>query len=59
VGLLVIGVLFLVIMPVLLYLMGWAVTRYTRKAPSWIDFPARPQELRDKRGGKAPPRAKL
>jgi len=59
VGLLVIGILFLVIMPVLLYLMGWAVTRYTRKAPSWIGFPARPQELRDKRGGKAPPRAKL
>ncbi len=54
-GLLVIGVLFLVIMPVLLYLMGWAVTRYTRKAPSWIGFPTRPQELRDKRGGKAPP----
>ncbi len=55
-GLLVIGVLFLVIMPVLLYLMGWAVTRYTRKAPSWIGFPARPKVLPDKPDGKVPPR---
>jgi hypothetical protein len=57
VGLFVIVVFFLVIIPALLYLMGWAVTRFTRKAPSWIGFPARPQELREKRGGKAPPRA--
>jgi hypothetical protein len=42
-GMLVVVVLLLVIMPVLLYLTGWAVTRYTRQAPSWIGFPAEPR----------------
>jgi hypothetical protein len=32
-GLLVVVVLLLVVMPVLLYLVGWAVTRYITKAP--------------------------
>jgi len=39
VGLLVIVVLLLVIMPALLYLVGWGVKRYTDQAPVWIKFP--------------------
>gem|GEM_PF-2942177 len=53
-GLLVLVVLFLVIMPMLLYLMGMAVTRYTKKAPSWIGFPARERELNNKLASRAP-----
>jgi hypothetical protein len=37
-------VLLLVIMPALLYVMGWGVFRYTRKPPSWIGFPTRNKE---------------
>jgi hypothetical protein len=39
-GLVVIVVLLLVVMPALLYFIGWAVPRYTRKAPSWLVFAA-------------------
>jgi hypothetical protein len=53
VGLFVFVVLLLVVMPGLLYLMGWAVTRYTKKAPSWIGFPTRPREPGDKPDGRA------
>jgi hypothetical protein len=41
-GLFVIVVLFLVIMPALLYLVGWAAKRYTDQAPVWINYPPRP-----------------
>jgi hypothetical protein len=40
VGLLVLVVLLWVIMPALLYLVGWGVARYTKKAPAWIGFAA-------------------
>jgi hypothetical protein len=46
-GISVLAVVLLVIMPVLLYLMGWAVTRYTKEPPSWIGFPAEPEEPSD------------
>jgi hypothetical protein len=55
-GMLVVVVLLLVIMPVLLYLTGWAVTRYTRQAPSWIGFPVDPAEPRGKPDADAPVR---
>lgn len=38
-GLLVVVVLLLVIMPALLYAVGWGVKRYTDQAPVWINFP--------------------
>jgi len=57
VGVFVVVLLFLVLMPVLLYLMGWAVTRYTSKAPSWIGFPERGKEPGSKSGRETPPKA--
>jgi hypothetical protein len=42
-GLLSIVVLLLVIMPALLYLLGWGVARYAREVPKFIGFPARPK----------------
>jgi hypothetical protein len=48
VGLIVLVVLLLVIMPGMLYLVGWGVTRYTRKAPARIGFPVPRDELRDR-----------
>lgn len=38
-GILAIAVLLLVIMPVLLYLVGWGVTRFTRKPSGWLSLP--------------------
>jgi hypothetical protein len=49
-------VLLLLIMPVLLYGVGWGVSRYTRKPPSWVGFPARPKEPSSKPDGEAPAR---
>jgi hypothetical protein len=45
-GLLVIAVLLLVVMPVLLYLVGWGVTRYTGKLPVRIGTPSPEQALK-------------
>ena len=56
VGLSVIVVLLLVIMPALLYLLGWGVTRYIRKPPARLSFPASRGTLRVKPVGKAPAR---
>jgi hypothetical protein len=47
-------VLLLVIMPGLLFLVGWGVKRYTDKAPSWIGFPTAPEKLSKKPEGEAP-----
>jgi hypothetical protein len=44
-GLLVIAVLLLVVMPVLLYFVGWGVARFTRKAPGRIVSPVSQQRL--------------
>jgi uncharacterized membrane protein YhdT len=38
-GLFVIVLVLWVIMPALIYLLGWGVTRYTAKAPSGTGFP--------------------
>ncbi len=57
-GILLLLVLFFVIMPVLLYVLGLGVMRYTKKAPAWIGFPLPRAELSDKPGGKPPPRPK-
>ena len=46
-------VLFLVIMPVLLYLVGWGATRLTTKTPRSIEFPIRLKEPRTERRGPA------
>lgn len=58
VGLFVLVVLLLVIMPGLLYLLGWGVKRYTEKMPSWIGFPIAPKEPADKPEGEAPRRVR-
>jgi hypothetical protein len=58
VGLLVIVVLLLVIMPALLYLLGWGVTRYTRKAPSLLGFQVSQHTLSEAPGRKEPARVK-
>jgi len=56
VGLLVVVVLLLVIMPALLYVVGWGVKRYTDQTPVWINFPP-PQPLpRKKADGETPAR---
>jgi hypothetical protein len=47
-------VLLLVIMPGLLFLVGWGVKRYTDKAPSWIGFPTAPEKPSNKSDGEAP-----
>jgi hypothetical protein len=47
-------VLLLVIMPGLLFLVGWGVKRYTDKAPSWIGFPTAPEKPSKKPEGEAP-----
>jgi hypothetical protein len=57
-GLLVVVVLLLVVMPVLLYLLGWAVKRYIERPPAWIGVPIPRQKLRDKPDGKALTRVK-
>jgi hypothetical protein len=44
----------LVIMPGLLFLVGWGVKRYTDKAPSWIGFPTAPEKPSNKSDGEAP-----
>jgi hypothetical protein len=58
VGIVVVVVLLLVVMPLLIYFAGWSVTRYTRKAPSWIAFPSREPPGRDRADAAAPPRLK-
>ncbi len=50
VGLFVLVVLFLVIMPGLLYLVGWGVKRLTEETPSWIGFPTAPERRSKKTG---------
>jgi hypothetical protein len=57
-GLLSIVVLLLVIIPALLYLLGWGVARYTKETPSFIGFPARPKAAGGKPDSKAPARDK-
>ncbi len=51
-GLLVIVVLLLVVMPALLYLVGWAVKRYTEKPPNRIGAPTTAKERGDRPGSK-------
>jgi hypothetical protein len=58
VGLFVVIVLLLVIMPALLYLMGWGIARTIRKDSGWIGSPPPRQELRDKSTGEPPSRVK-
>jgi predicted RND superfamily exporter protein len=58
VGLLLVVVLLLVVMPVLIYSIGWGVTRYTKKAPSWIGFPMRQPPPSNRPEGTAPARLK-
>ncbi len=55
-GVAVMAVLLLVVMPVLLYLIGWGVTRYTRKAPGWIGLPVVTKPPSGKPTGKPPAR---
>ncbi len=43
VGLSVVVVLFLVIMPALLYLVGWGAQRYVGQTPVWNTFPPPPK----------------
>ncbi len=53
-GILVVAVLLLVIMPALLYLMGWGVARYIRKAPGRSGLMPRRKEPLDKPIGERP-----
>jgi hypothetical protein len=53
-GLLVVVVLLLVIMPGLLYVVGWAVKRYADQAPVWINFLPPPKLPSKKPGGETP-----
>jgi hypothetical protein len=48
VGLFVLVVLLFVIMPGLIYLVGWGAKRYTEKPPSWIGFPIDPEKASKK-----------
>ena len=48
-GLLVIVVLFLVVMPTLLYLTGRVVTTMLGRKPEWIGFPIARKSAEDKR----------
>jgi hypothetical protein len=52
-------VLLLVVMPALLYLVGWGAMRYTRKAPALIGFPAPRTQPSDKPDGDTPARVKV
>ncbi len=55
-GLFAVILLLLVVMPALLYLTGWAVTRVTAKQPARISLPVPPPNLRDTPDGPAPAR---
>jgi hypothetical protein len=55
VGLFILVVLLLVIMPGLLYLVGWCAKRFTEETPSWIGFPNPPEKTGKKSDGEAPP----
>lgn len=55
-GILAIAVLLLVIMPVLLYLVGWGVTRFTRKPPGWLSFPTATKRSSGRPAGQPPAR---
>jgi hypothetical protein len=48
--------LFLGIMPALLYLVGWAAKRYTDQTPVWIHYPLPRRQLGDLAQGEAPER---
>jgi hypothetical protein len=52
-------VLLLIIMPVLLYLVGWGATRYTRKAPVSTGFRLPRTQPSDKPDGDTPARVKV
>jgi hypothetical protein len=54
VGVFVFVLLLWAIVPGLLYLIGWGVSRYTKKAPSWIGFPAARTERGDKQDDQPP-----
>ncbi len=56
-ALFVVVVLLLVIVPALIYLVGWAAMRYTGEPPGWIGFPVR-RDPADKPGGEPPAPAK-
>jgi cytochrome oxidase assembly protein ShyY1 len=58
VGLLVVVVLLLVIMPAMLYLVGWSVHRATNKSKAWINFPAIRKETTEKPAAESPARTK-
>ncbi len=51
-------VLLLVIMPALLYIVGWGVKRYTEKPPAWIGFTTAPERPSKKPDADAPTRVK-
>jgi hypothetical protein len=53
-GLLVVVVLLLVIMPALLYLLGWGAKRFTEKAPSWVGFAVEAKKPGSDADGKTP-----
>jgi hypothetical protein len=55
-GICVLVVLLLAVMPALLYLMGWGVTRYTRQAPGRTGFPVPREKLSGKPDLEPPPR---
>jgi hypothetical protein len=57
VGVLVLVVLLLVIMPVMIYFVGWGVMRYTREAPGWIDVPGIRKKPTETSDGETPARA--
>ncbi len=46
-------VLLWVVMPGLIYLLGWAVKRYSEKPPSWLGFRAAPKRPPAEPSGKA------
>ncbi len=56
-GLLVVVVLLLVIMPAMLYLVGWSVHLYTNKSTAWINFPAIRKEPTEKPAAEPPARS--
>lgn len=58
VGLFILTVLLLIIMPALLYLLGWGIKRYTENAPSWIGRPALRKHPNDTPHGDAPVRTR-
>ena len=55
-GLFVLIALLFVVMPGLLYLVGWGAKRFIDEPPSWIGFPNPGEEPSKKPDGEAPPK---